>query len=74
VCFENVAWHNSSQPCEKVKHIFAVLLGHAAVIQHSVLAEMTCEDIVEAFEGHYGDRQLASEYCFRLKTRTQLAG
>jgi lipid A disaccharide synthetase len=46
----------------------------AAVILHSVPADVTYEDIVQALKDRYGDYQLAAVYQSQLKARFHTSG
>jgi hypothetical protein len=63
--FEAMAGHSTGQTTRK-PHLLAVL--------HGVPTEVRYEDITEALRDHYGDHQLATDYCSQLKNRTQLVG
>jgi hypothetical protein len=69
--FEDVAEHNNLTARENVTHLLVVLLGQAFVVLHSVPVQTSYEDIIEALEGCYWDRQLATTYNSQLRARTQ---
>jgi hypothetical protein len=58
----------------KAMHLLNALQGQAAVILHSVPAEATYEDVVEALKDSCGDLQPATAYPSQLKARSQTTG
>jgi N-acetyl-gamma-glutamylphosphate reductase len=58
----------------KAEHLLAVLQGQAAYILHTVPAEATYEDIVEALSCRYEDHQLVAVFRAQLIVRIQPIG
>ena len=56
--FEAAAVQNNWMPSERVVQLLSVLHGKATVILHTVLADATCEDILDILRDRFGDHQL----------------
>ena len=65
--FETAEVQNNWKQNEKSTYLFSVLQGQAAAILHTVLARVTCENIVVAFRDCFGKQQLAASYGSQLK-------